>query len=225
MGCRLIGFVWTVVVADTSLYIPGFNEQPVSVTNIGVDSNGRTTWQMVPGKPTGAAQPLPPSLTGKFASSLLSCFAPTKNIRLPPSTWMGGGVVVFRKKTVANRFLFCAVTMIQGPSDAVVHASFPQIQVSLSCALSSGMADCLGQIQQPGATITTSIRESMKPYLVQGGGSDGGSPPSPTPAPSQSGTLSSSGNDNGSSLKTGVMDIGMLVGGVVTGIAATLFMV
>ena len=71
MGCRLTDFVWTVVVADTSLYIPGFNEQPVSVTNIGVDSNGRTTWQIVPGKPTGAVQPLPLSLTGKSPSLLL----------------------------------------------------------------------------------------------------------------------------------------------------------
>jgi len=167
-------------VADTSLYIPGFNEQPVSVSNIGVDSNGRTTWLMVPGKPTGAVQPLPLSLTA---------------------------------------------TMIQGPSDAVVHASFPQIEVSLSCALNSGMADCLGQVQQPGMTITTSVREPIKPYLVQGGGSGGGSPPSPTPAPSQSGTLSSTGTDNGSSSTTGAMDVGVLVGGVVTGIIATLFMV
>jgi len=168
------------VVADTSLYIPGFNEQPISVTDIGVDSNGRTTWLLVPGKQTGTVEPIPYSLTA---------------------------------------------TMIQGPSDAILHASFPQIEVSLSCALNSGTADCAGQIRQPGMTITTTLRESMKPYLVQGGGSGGGSPPGPTPAPTQGGSNSGTGSDNGSSSTTGVMGFGVLVGGVVTGVIATLFMV
>lgn len=145
----------------------------------------------------------------------------------PPPTWVGEGVCDMQK----NRWLifsicslFCTATMIQGPSDAVVHASFPQIEVSISCALNSGMADCIGQVQQPGMTITTSIRESMKPYLVQGGGPDGGSP-GPTPAPTQTGSNSNTGNSNGSSLTTGVMDLGVLVGGVVAGIIATFFMV
>jgi len=179
VSVALLLFKPFVVVADTSLYIPGFNEQPVSVTNIGVDSNGRTTWRIEPGKPTGTVEPIPYTVTA---------------------------------------------TMIQGPSDAVVHASFPQIEVSLSCALNSGTADCIGQVQQPGMTITTSIRESMKPYLVQGGGPNGGSP-GPTPAPTPSGSNSNAGNDNGSSSTTGVMDLGVLVGGVVTGIIATFFMV
>lgn len=201
MGCRLTDFARTVVVADTSLYIPGFNEQPVSVTNIGVDPNGRTTWRLVPGKPTGGVEPIPYSVTGKLAPSTLSSL------------------------TLTTRSLFCAATMIQGPSDAVVHASFPEIEVSLSCALISGTADCVGQVQQPGMTITTSIREPMKPYLVQGGGSDGGSSPAPTPAPTQSGSQSSTGNGNGSSSTTGMTDFGVLIGGVITGIMATFFMV
>jgi len=130
-------------------------------------------------------------------------------------------------------FFFCTATMVQGPSDAVVHASFPQIDVSLSCALNSGQADCVGQIQQPGMTITTSLRESVKPYLVQGGGS-GGSPsspgPTPAPVPSQSGSLSSTGTDDGSGAvavmtRSGVTGVKVLVGSVVAGMVATLFLV
>jgi len=68
-GALTDGFVWTVVVADTSLYIPGFHEQPVSVTALGVDSNGRTTWQIQPGKPTGTIPPAPFPITGKFVAT------------------------------------------------------------------------------------------------------------------------------------------------------------
>lgn len=116
--------------------------------------------------------------------------------------------------------------MVQGPSDAVVHASFPQVDLSLSCALNSGMANCVGQIEQPSMTMTTSFRESVKPYLVQGGGSDGGSPsPSLTPAPSQNGPLSSTGGGNDSTVMTTVMGFGMLAGSVAAGIVVTLFLV
>ena len=116
--------------------------------------------------------------------------------------------------------------MVQGPSDAVVHASFPQIDFSLSCALRSGQANCVGEIQQPGMTITTSLRESVKPYLVQGGGSGGGSSsPGPTPAPSQSGSLSSTGKDDSSALMNAVTGARMLVGGVVAGVVVALCLV
>ena len=112
--------------------------------------------------------------------------------------------------------------MVQGPSDALVHASFPQLELSLSCALSSGLANCVGQMEQPDMTMTTSLRESVKPFLVQGGESGGSSPsPSPTRAPSQSGSLASTGSDNGSSVMSAVMEVGAFI---VAGIAA-LFLV
>lgn len=213
------------MIAETSLYIPGFDEQPVSVDVLGVGPDGRTTWQIVPSKPTGTVSSAPLPLTGKFAIS-----------RSVVHSRHGVGVFVVCGKKSPNkrwltfrlRFLFCTATMVQGPSDAVVHASFPQIDVSLSCALKSGQADCVGQIQQPGMTMTTSLRESVKPYLVQGGGSGGGpsSPgPTPVPLPSQSGSLSSTGTDNGSGVMSGAAGGKMLVGGVVTGIVATLFLV
>lgn len=112
--------------------------------------------------------------------------------------------------------------MVQGPSDAVLHASLPKLEISISCALNSGVANCIGDLEQGGVTITTSLRESIKPFLVQGGGSGGGSsPPNPTPAPSGGG---STGADNGSAVMTAAMGVGVLVGSVVAGMA-TLFMV
>ena len=44
---------WTVAIANTSLYIPGYDEEPVSVTVIGVGPDGRTTWRIQPATPTG----------------------------------------------------------------------------------------------------------------------------------------------------------------------------
>ena len=80
MERRLTDFVLVVVVAETSLYIPGFDEQPVSVDIIGVGPDGRTTWQIVPSKPTGTISSPSLSITGKFALSR-SSFTPAKNDR------------------------------------------------------------------------------------------------------------------------------------------------
>jgi len=41
------------VCADTELYIPGFDPQPLSAANVGEDGQGRTTWELVPGALTG----------------------------------------------------------------------------------------------------------------------------------------------------------------------------
>jgi len=166
----------SLAVADTSLYIPGFDEQPVSVSNIGVDSDGRTTWQIQPGKPTGTVPPAPFPLT---------------------------------------------VTMVQGPSDAVVHASLPQFEISLSCALSSSMANCIGDLEQGGQTITTSLRETMKPFLVQGGGGTG---PSPQTATSVSSYTGPPPMTVGSAVMTAATGFGVLVGSVFAGMA-TLFLI
>ncbi|TCD67298.1 hypothetical protein EIP91_000321 [Steccherinum ochraceum] len=55
---RLIAFVAAGAalgaVAQTSLYIPGFDPQPVSANMLGVGSDGRTTWQIAPGTASGS---------------------------------------------------------------------------------------------------------------------------------------------------------------------------
>ena len=127
-----------------------------------------------------------------------------------------------------SRFLFRTATMVQGPSDAILHLSVSMFDVSLSCAFNSGVANCVGDVEHNGMTVTTSLRESVKPFLVQGGGYDGSSStpspiPSPTPAPSQTGSTSG-GGDHGSALTNDVTGVGVFVGGVVAGVV-TLFLV
>lgn len=41
---------WSSVVAQTSLYIPGFDPQPISANVVGVGSDGRTTWALQKGQ-------------------------------------------------------------------------------------------------------------------------------------------------------------------------------
>ncbi|KAL6298612.1 hypothetical protein BKA93DRAFT_754034 [Sparassis latifolia] len=41
------------VAADSSMYIPGFDAQPVTAQEIGVGSDGLTTWLIAPGVPSG----------------------------------------------------------------------------------------------------------------------------------------------------------------------------
>lgn len=220
--------VRTAVVADTSLYIPGFGGQgPVSVDVVGVDSNGRTTWRIQPGQQTGTIPPAPIPLTGKFVTPK-SSLVPTKDVR-PHHGLVGGLLGAFPAYIITkgwitdfnSRFLSHIATMVQGPSDAVVYASIPELEISISCAINSGVADCVGDVDQGGATVTTSIHETVKPLLVEGGGSGGGSsPPAPTPAPSGSGSPS----NHGSAVATAMIGVGVLFGSVVAGMA-TLFLV
>jgi len=44
-----IGFVS----AQTSLFIPGFDPQPISAKELGAGSDGRTTWELIPGVTSG----------------------------------------------------------------------------------------------------------------------------------------------------------------------------
>ena len=81
------GSIWTVAVADTSLYIPGFDEQPISVTAVGVGPDGRTTWRIQPGRPTGTIPAAPFPITGKFVIPRPS-LTPTDDVH-PLHWWVG----------------------------------------------------------------------------------------------------------------------------------------
>ncbi|KAF5330577.1 hypothetical protein D9619_005273 [Psilocybe cf. subviscida] len=41
---------WNTVLAQTSLYIPGFDPQPIAASVVGVGSDGRTTWALQKGQ-------------------------------------------------------------------------------------------------------------------------------------------------------------------------------
>lgn len=59
----------TGVTAQTSLYIPGFDPQPISADIMGVDSEGRTTWALHKGAATGTTDDGSDFVgTGVFAS-------------------------------------------------------------------------------------------------------------------------------------------------------------
>ncbi|KAH9036536.1 hypothetical protein EDB85DRAFT_2112280 [Lactarius pseudohatsudake] len=45
--------------ADASIFIPGFDPQPLSAGELGTDAQGRTIWEIVPGTPTGTFDEVP----------------------------------------------------------------------------------------------------------------------------------------------------------------------
>jgi len=51
-GIALVALLHSAL-ADISLIVPGFDPQPLSATEVGVDSSGHTTWVIVPGVATG----------------------------------------------------------------------------------------------------------------------------------------------------------------------------
>lgn len=64
IGCTMYDYIHTIpltrtdrsmlldALAQTSLYVPGFDPQPLSAKQVGV-ADGRTTWELVAGQPTG----------------------------------------------------------------------------------------------------------------------------------------------------------------------------
>jgi len=50
--------------ADMSVYIPDFDPQPISVNILGVGSDGRTTYEVLPGEPTGTWVGQDPAFVG-----------------------------------------------------------------------------------------------------------------------------------------------------------------
>ncbi|KZV70949.1 hypothetical protein PENSPDRAFT_752195 [Peniophora sp. CONT] len=55
-----------VAFADVSLIVPGFDEQPLSATELGVNAEGRTTWAIMPGVATNTDEDV-----GFFGTAIL----------------------------------------------------------------------------------------------------------------------------------------------------------
>jgi hypothetical protein len=53
------------VVADVTLVVPGFDEQPLLVNELGVDGAGRTTWELLTGQVTNTNEDIGFIGTGK----------------------------------------------------------------------------------------------------------------------------------------------------------------
>ncbi|KZO92988.1 hypothetical protein CALVIDRAFT_566908 [Calocera viscosa TUFC12733] len=56
MSCKLLLLLSLIsrTAAQLSLYIPDTDPQPLSAIELGVGSDGRTTWEILPGQPTGS---------------------------------------------------------------------------------------------------------------------------------------------------------------------------
>lgn len=94
-----------------SLYIPGFDPQPLSVTELGVDTNGHTTWEIQPGQTTGGGD----------------------------VGFLGTGT--FTMLLVADKLnsLFFLATLVEGPSDAVI--SYVQVAETCTFSGSLAICD------------------------------------------------------------------------------------
>ena len=136
-----------VVRADTSLFIPGFDSQPLSVGDLGTDGQGRTTWEIVPGTPTGTFSE--PAFIGTGAPPFF-CFPPV----------------------VAQCLTHEPATLVEGPNDAhlVYNNAELSITMDVQCGISGGNAVCTGD---SGYEITPLIfpTQPAEPFVVQGGGS------------------------------------------------------
>lgn len=159
----------TDVHAQTSLYIPGFDPQPVSASQLGIGADGRTTWELKPGVTSGTFDEIGFIGTGMFKLQGL----PMKYI-----------------------FIFILATLVEGPNDAhlVYSDAAASFVVEENCSINGGVAVCSIVIASGTSTETALETESVIPFEVQGGGaapSAGSSPAVSTPAPSGGSSASS----------------------------------
>lgn len=131
-----------VVRGDTSLFIPGFDPQPLSVGDLGTDGQGRTTWEIVPG-----------SLTGTFTE---------------PAFVGTGTLFIFPLSAMSHS---CAATLVEGPNDAHLIYGNEELSMTLDiqCGISNSIAACTGDA---GYDVTPLIfpTQTAQPFVVQGGG-------------------------------------------------------
>ena len=164
------------VAAQASLYIPGVDPQPLSVTALGVGPGGRTTWEIHPGVTSGDFNEV--LFTGTGKSELFS----------------------FDKRRLLTRnVLPWIATLIEGSADARYLYNDPVNGYSIDegCVFATGVAKCRAAILTD-TVVTTSRKstETISPFAVQGGGPPPSSSPTSHPvvtsAPSsQSGSSSS----------------------------------
>jgi hypothetical protein len=131
--------------ADTSLFIPGFDPQPLSVGDLGTDGQGRTTWEIVPG-----------SLTGTFDEP---AFIGTGTLFIP----------LLAAQCLTNG----PATLVEGPSDAHLVYNNPELSVTLDvqCEINNGNAACTGNSEAIGEVTTLVFpTQPVEPFVVQGGG-------------------------------------------------------
>ena len=151
-------------IAQTSLYIPGFDPQPVTANNLGVGPDGQTTWLIAPGVSSGT---------------------------LDDNGFFGPGESTLRFARTHLAYVSTIATLIAGPSSAeiIYHDPGMGVDVDEKCGISGTEADCTAVLVLNGVTSTMVNTETVAPFEVQGGGAA-----APTGAPGAPNDTASAGS-------------------------------
>ncbi|KAF9261406.1 hypothetical protein L218DRAFT_1001686 [Marasmius fiardii PR-910] len=143
-------------IAQTSLWIPGFDEQALSADVIGVDTaNGRTSYRIQRGAST-AANDDESGFTGTF-------------------------------------------TLVAGTNYASYNYAQNGVSITYDCSISGSLGLCSGS---DGSTIATAT-ETVRPFLVQGGGTVTNT--APTGTPTNAGGQTTGGTGTGGATRSNPM--------------------
>jgi len=116
VACVFVG----VVSAQTSLYIPGFDPQPVSASEVGVGADGRTTWELAPGVTSGTYEDI--GFAG--TATLIEGPSDAQLIYSEPA----GGLYLSESCVIANGIANCNIAAGQGgttTTDSAVETASP----------------------------------------------------------------------------------------------------
>lgn len=151
--------------AQTSLFIPGFDPQPISAAIIGVGSDGRTTWQLQPGVTSGSLEDIGLIGTGQYAPFVIS------KIEIDYSI---------------------SATLIAGPNDVKVILDSDGLVLNEDCSINGNIADCTVVAVVDGTTTTDTAQETIAPFEIQPGSVATSGGTQATPAPSSGASVSGS---------------------------------
>ncbi|KAM5532312.1 hypothetical protein V8D89_013991 [Ganoderma adspersum] len=95
----VIALCASLVVADTTLYIPGFDPQAITANNIGTDASGHTTWVIGPGVTSGTYEDAPgiehsATLVAGATDAHLVYNDPVASVSLSEDCAINGGLAV-----------------------------------------------------------------------------------------------------------------------------------
>jgi len=161
--------------AQTSLYIPGFDPQPISADILGVDSQGRTSWALHPGTQTDTAEdpgfvgtatlvegPTDVSFTYAYSGLTigLECSL-SSDLAICSST--SGTVVLTESETASRMVVQVGTTASPAPtgSDPSPTPGSSQPSQSSQPSRTSGNTS-----SAPNPTSSTSSAQMLTPYFV-----------------------------------------------------------
>ncbi|KAG6876179.1 hypothetical protein C0992_000560 [Termitomyces sp. T32_za158] len=153
-------------VAQTSLFIPGFDPQPISADILGVDAQGRTTWALHQGALTDTFEE--PSFPG--TATLVEGANDAFFTYADPS----GLFTVGTECTLSGGLAICSATVSGEPATESDTANFINVQVGTTAVLTSPI------VTVPTATSNVSPQSSSETDTSAQTSKNTASTPSPT---------------------------------------------